>query len=204
MLSKGASDMGYEEFLDALGKKESGGDYTNEKLPGRLGKYQMTEAALDDAGYAKYDGQQDDVFKHGWMGKNGIHSKDDFLNSPSAQEDAVREFHKKLNGYIHHYGLDEAIGKTINGVEITMSGLLAGAHLVGAGGLIEYIKSNGAEDVPDGNDVPISEYIKEFAGFSVSNKAISASYQSSLSEDQKEPDNQTSSAGSAASMPGMK
>lgn len=156
--------MDYEDFLDALGRKESTDDYAAVNDGGHLGRYQMCEAALEDAGYVKYDDQQDGVFEYGWTGKNGIHSKKDFLNNPEAQDDAVRAYHQKLNGYIHHFGLDSSVGKTIKGVEITPGGLLAGAHLVGMNGLIKYIRSNGRSDVPDDNGTRVSEYIKKFAG----------------------------------------
>ena len=51
--------------------------------------------------------------------------------------DAVEEVTESL------VNLDEIVGKVINGYTITPSGLLAGAHLKGAGSVIKYLKSNG-------------------------------------------------------------
>jgi len=68
---------------------------------------------------------------------------------------------------IQNLGLTKYLGQTINGVEITQSGLLAGAHLVGYGGLKKYLTSNGADDVKDGNKTPISQYIQKFGGYTV-------------------------------------
>jgi hypothetical protein len=196
--------MDYLDFLDALGKKESTDDYGKENDFGRLGRYQMGESALVDAGYvAKYDKRQDGNFKYPWTGKNGIFSKEEFLDDPLAQERAVREYHRVLNGYISHYDLDKHIGKTINDVEITPGGLLAGAHLVGVGGLIDYIDSKGKDDVPDANGTPISEYIKEFAGPGGPDKEAMASHKRAASEEREGLEGKIFSA-SAAPIPGMK
>ncbi|RUM59563.1 MAG: LysM domain-containing protein, partial [Persephonella sp.] len=45
----------YKDFLRALGYRESGGRYNIENSYGYLGKYQMGESALKDAGYYRGD-----------------------------------------------------------------------------------------------------------------------------------------------------
>lgn len=48
----------YDDFFEALGQKESSGNYASiNKKHGYLGKYQMGEAALIDSGYYKRDGK---------------------------------------------------------------------------------------------------------------------------------------------------
>ena len=69
--------------------------------------------------------------------------------------------------YIKNLGLDKYVGREINGQLITASGLLAGAHLVGVGGLKKYLNSNGKNDVKDATGTPVSLYIKRFAGYDV-------------------------------------
>lgn len=96
----------------------------------------------------------------------GIYSNNDFLNSPNAQEIAIRATHKKTCGYIKNYGLDKYIGSTYNGVTITQSGLLASCHLVGVGAMRKSLATG--EIVWDGNGVPAYEYMESFGGYDIS------------------------------------
>ncbi len=158
----------YEDFLHALGYRESGGRYNIENQFGYLGKYQMGEMALKDAGYYKGDPTRKNDWIGEWTGKDGVWSKEDFLNNPAAQENAIREFHRKMWSYIKAAGLHRYIGRTIGGVQITESGLLGGAHLLGVGGLRKFILSGGRQVPRDGNGTPISEYMRKFAGYDIS------------------------------------
>ena len=159
----------YEDFLKALGYRESGGRYNIENSYGYLGKYQMGELALQDAGYYKGDSTPNKNDWIGeWTGKDGVWSKEDFLNNPQAQENAIREYHRKLWKYIKALDLDKYVGKTVGGVYITESGLLGGAHLVGVRNLAKFLKSNGREIPRDGYGTPITEYLSRFSGYDVS------------------------------------
>ncbi len=158
----------YQEYLDALGQRESGKDYQAVNQYGFLGKYQMGEAALIDAGYYQKDGTKINDFSGAWTGKNGINSKEDFLNNPQAQEDAIRSYNQRQWQTIRANDLDLYVGLTIGGVEITESGLLAGAHLLGVGNLKRFLESNGQFVPKDGNNVPITDYIKRFNGYDIS------------------------------------
>ena len=53
-------------------------------------------------------------------------------------------------------------GSTINGIDITPSGLLAGAHLVGNGGVGRYTSSNGRIIPTDRNGTSIEKYFNKF------------------------------------------
>lgn len=163
------SDKTYERYLQALARKESGGladPYRAQNQAGYLGKYQMGELALIDAGYYRRDGTSRNDYHGKWTGKDAIHSKEDFLNSPQAQENAIRAYNRKQWGYIRHYGLDEFVGTTLsNGQTLTASGLLAGAHLVGVGNLQKYLHSDGKTVPRDGNKTAISHYIDAMADF---------------------------------------
>jgi len=158
----------YRDFLRALGYRESGGRYWIENRYGYLGKYQMGEAALKDAGYYKGDITRRNDWIGEWTGKDGIWSKEDFLRNPRAQENAIREFHRKMWRYITALGLDRYVGKVVRGIVITESGLLGGAHLLGAGNLKRFLKSNGAIIPRDGNGTPITHYIEKFGGYDIS------------------------------------
>ena len=158
----------YKDFLRALGYRESGGRYNIENTYGYLGKYQMGESALKDAGYYKGDPTRRNDWIGEWTGKDGVWSKEDFLNNPRAQENAIREFHRKTWKYIKALGLDKYVGKTIKGIYITESGLIGGAHLLGAGNVKKFLKSNGRIIPRDGYGTPITEYISKFSGYDVS------------------------------------
>ncbi len=85
----------YQDFLDALGHRESGGDYRAVNQFDYLGKYQMGEGALIDTGYYTPDGtSRNDWQKSHFTGKGGIDSKAEFLASPAA----ARGRHSRLYG----------------------------------------------------------------------------------------------------------
>ena len=151
----------YSDFLDALGMRESSGNYDAENRYGYLGKYQMGKLALQEAGFLDSDGEWTSL-----ANSYGIDSETDFLQSPKGQEAAIRACHGKLCEYIRHYGLDEYVGKTYFGVKVTQSGLLEACHLVGAPSLKKSFRNH--EMVYDGNLVPASEYMELFAGYDIS------------------------------------
>ena len=160
-------------FLEALGAQETKGKdnpYFCMNKAGYVGKYQMGEQAMADMGiYYKKNGK----YNNDWSGifrenKYGINCLWDYRKSPEKQEQLQVDYKKKDWQYIKNKGLLCYVGKTINGVVITESGMLAGAHLVGAGGLSRYLKSNGTDDVKDGTGTPVSKYIEQFAGYDVS------------------------------------
>ena len=158
-----------QQFLNDLGARESAGNYKAFNRYGYAGKYQMGEAALIDAGYyrkpsRRYNNDWSGIF----LGKDGIYSIQDFLNSPKAQENAQIIFKKKQWSYLKAVGADNYLGLIINGFLITPSGLLAGAHLKGVGSVIEYLKSMGKYIGKDAFGTSIESYIKQFANYDVS------------------------------------
>ena len=56
----------------------------------------------------------------------------------------------------------------IGGVKVTESGMLAAAHLAGAGNVKNYLRSLGEIDVSDAYGTSIAKYIKKFSGYDVS------------------------------------
>ena len=158
------------DFLEDLAKSESSGNYLAKNTKGYLGKYQMGEEALVDAGYyyrrpegEKYTNKWD----NGFTGVDDIYSEEDFLNDPIAQENAVRAYQHAVWGYIKNEA-EKNDGKIINGIKMTKSGMLAGAHLVGHADLKRYLKSNGTYIPRDANLVSVEKYIKNYAGYDIS------------------------------------
>jgi hypothetical protein len=168
--------MTYDEFWAALAQHESG-QFTNPngiKNPyGYLGKYQMGEGALIDVGFfslpcgMQWNGTNDFGQNGRWTAlanQFGVNSADDFLNSPAAQEYAARVYAQVLWKYIQRDSLDQWIGQTVSGVQITASGLIAGAWLVGVPQLREYLRSNGSVVPTDENKTPVTQYIQDMGG----------------------------------------
>ncbi len=157
-----------KDFLNDLGARESGGNYKAFNRYGYAGKYQMGEAALIDAGYYKKPSGR---FNNDWSGiftgRDGVRSIRDFLNNPAAQENAQIIFKKRQWGYLKAVGAHNYVGKTINGYMITPSGLLAGAHLKGAGSVAKYLKSDGKIIEKDAFGTSVETYMKRFAGYDV-------------------------------------
>ena len=157
-----------QEFLNDLGARESGGNYKAFNKFGYAGKYQMGEMALIDCGYYKKPSKN---YNNDWsgefLGKDGVKSIQDFLNSPQSQENAIRAYIKKQWRYLKAFGAHKYLNQIINGYKITESGLLAGAHLKGVGSVLNYLSSNGKNNSKDAFGTSIEEYIKRFAGYNV-------------------------------------
>lgn len=93
------------------------------------------------------------------------------LNSPAIQYEIIKEWIAHLCRQIRNNNLNEYFGKTIQGVEVTESGAIAGMHLVGIGGLGAFLgipKFQGSKQI-DGNGTHISKYIKMFNHFDLEN-----------------------------------
>ena len=158
-----------KDFLTDLGARESGGNYRAFNRYGYAGKYQMGEMALIDCGYYKKpSGNYNNDWSGEFLGKDGVFSIQGFLNNPNAQENAQIIFKKKQWRYLKALGAHKYLGQIINGYEITASGLLAGAHLKGAGAVISYLKSGGKNNSKDAFGTSVESYIKKFANYDIS------------------------------------
>ena len=158
-----------KDFLNDLGARESGGNYKALNKYGYAGKYQMGEMAMIDSGYYTKSSR---IYNNDWsgkfLGKDGIYSMQDFLNNPVAQENAQIVFKKKQWSYLKAVGADKYCGQVIKGYKITPSGLLAGAHLKGAGSVIDYLRSGGECNSKDAFGTSIESYMKKFADYDIS------------------------------------
>lgn len=152
----------YADYLRALAQRESSMNQYAVNQYGYAGLYQMGKAALQDAGYKNSSGA--------WTGKDGVTSQAAFLADAQAQTNAITTYHQKAWNTIQAYGLDKYVGQTVNGVQITPSGLLAGYHLLGIGnatnpGLQAYLQTG--KNPKDPNGTTIASYIAKFGGYSL-------------------------------------
>lgn len=136
----------YLAFREALGFKESGGDYKIINEFGYMGKYQ---------------------FGRGTLKMIGIRDVNVFLNNPDLQEAAFYA-NASRNKWILRRDIARFQDKIINGVKITESGILAAAHLAGAGNVKKYLRSGGTNSFNDGFGTSIKHYFKKFAGYDTS------------------------------------
>lgn len=154
----------YGDFLQSLAKRESSGDGHSVNQYGYAGLYQVGESALIDAGYYRRDGTEANDWRGGWTGKNGVNSLNDFLDNNAIQTQAITGYHDALWDQIKVRGLDNKVGQTYQGVPITPSGLIAAAHLIGAGGLRSCLNGGSCTDA---NTTTARSYMSQFGGFDV-------------------------------------
>jgi hypothetical protein len=176
MQNQESTTTNFSAFASAIRQGESTDDYGSlgpdpkDKNLGRqhFGAYQMGCAALADIGFVE---KQDDLNEPKWTAyaqSLGVTSKADFLRNKTAQDVAFKRWMKKNDNYLQNY--KTYIGQTIHAtrvgdVYITESGLLAAAHLVGHGYVEEFLKSGGKTDHRDDNNIHVSEYMAQFAGY---------------------------------------
>ena len=143
LLYTGKSFTGFKE---AIAFKESQGQYKLINSLGYMGKYQFGVSALRAI---------------------GISNLTVFLNDPMLQEKAFHALLAKnkweLKDEIARYE-----GKIIGGVRVTESGILAAAHLGGAGSVKKFFKSNGRRFIKDDFGTSLRSYMKIFGGYDTS------------------------------------
>ncbi len=133
-------------FKEALAFKESRGNYFSVNTFGYLGKYQFGKETLKMI---------------------GIYNSSEFLNDPELQEKAFLA-NSARNKWILRREIKRFVGKKINGVMITESGVLAAAHLAGPGSVKKYLRSYGAIGFSDAYGTSIQNYMKKFSGYDTS------------------------------------
>jgi len=133
-----------KRFLQDIGHRESGNRYHVTNTLGYMGKYQFGKSTLRGLGF--------DV------------TRKEFLNNPQLQEEAMMALlqhnKRKLQKYIDIFN-----GKTVNGNKITESGILAAAHLGGAGSVKRFFKSGRV--FKDAYGTRITSYMVEFSGYDI-------------------------------------
>ena len=72
------------------------------------------------------------------------------------------------NKWILRNEIEKYEGKIINGIEITESGILAAAHLGGAGSVKNFFKNKGGQHFRDAYGTSLKSYLKAFGGYDLS------------------------------------
>lgn len=152
-------------FFEALGMRESNNNYKIINSFGYVGKYQFGEEVLIDTGYYIKNGAAKNDWKGEWTGKDGIRSLDSLLNSPRVQNKIVKQLALMNWSAAKKNGLHLYLNREVNGVHITKSGILAGMHLVGVKGVVDFIKYG--KNSKDGFGTGVKDYLKKFKNYHV-------------------------------------
>lgn len=136
----------YLGFKEALGFKESRGDYHIVNNYGYMGKYQFSKSTLR---------------------MMGLKDTNNFLYDTRQQEAAFSAY-TSFNKWVLRNDIKRYAGKTIGGIKVTESGILAAAHLAGPGNVKKFLRSSGENRFEDANGASIRYYLKKFSGYDTS------------------------------------
>ena len=136
----------FNGFKESLAFKESGGRYSVINKFGYLGKYQFNLNTLK-------------MYK--------ITDINKFISSPFLQE-KIFLINVNRNKWILRKDINWFVGTFINGIEVTESGIIAAAHLSGAGNVKKYLRANGDFNKKDAFGTSISAYMSYFANYDLS------------------------------------
>jgi hypothetical protein len=133
-------------FKEAIALKESEGHYKKVNSLGYMGKYQFGAETLKTI---------------------GIYNCVSFIDNPRLQEKAFVALLAK-NKWLLQDEIDKYEGRLINGIKITESGILAAAHLGGAGSVKKYFRSNGKRYLRDAYGTSVRSYLEDYSGYDTS------------------------------------
>ena len=135
----------HNKFLDEVGFRESSNNYKAVNQFGYLGKYQFGRKTLNAIGF-------EDVSNY------------EFLSNPEIQEEAMLVLLQK-NKHTLRREIKKYVGETVNGIYITESGILAAAHLGGAGNVRKFFRKG--YEFEDGNGTKMTSYMIRFADYNL-------------------------------------
>ena len=135
----------HNKFLDEVGFRESSNNYKAVNQFGYLGKYQFGRKTLNAIGF-------EDVSNY------------EFLSNPEIQEEAMLVLLQK-NKHTLRREIKKYVGETVNGIYITESGILAAAHLGGAGNVRKFFRKG--YEFKDGNGTKMTSYMIRFADYNL-------------------------------------
>ena len=138
-------DNEFNDFRDAMGFRESSDNYKCVNKWGYMGRYQFGKTTLKSL--------------------NITTTKKDFLNNPKLQDYAFKEL-CFANRWTLRREIRKWVGEKYKGVVITESGILASAHLLGAGNVRKHFK--GRKGVfKDALGTSLNDYMKKFGGYKI-------------------------------------
>jgi len=140
-------ELEFNRFISDLGRRESGNNWLSVNCIGCFGEWQFAEPTLHYLGYKTVTLKK---FK-----------KNPEIFPPELQR-RVLESLIKVNLFLMK-DYEQYIGKTIKGVTITKSGMIAAAHLGGAMSVKRFLISQGNLNKKDVLGTSVSNYMKKFS-----------------------------------------
>lgn len=139
---------GMQSFLKSMARVESNNRHDVVNRFGMMGKYQFHPRTVRELGFKV--------------------TRQEFLSNPALQDSVMiaymRSNRTDLRKVIRKYS-----GRYVNGVLVTESGILAGAHLGGTGGLLAFFyPERYTGKTVDANGTSIAYYMKKFGGYNLS------------------------------------
>lgn len=128
-------------YIDKIGHLESRGNYSVTNQFGYMGKYQFGKNTLRGLGYTE-------------------HEIKGFIKDKHMQEEAMLKLTEHNLDVLRNYGLMKYVGYNVNGVYVTVEGMLAGSHLLGPHAVKQFIEKG--KIGRDGNGTTIVTYMKQF------------------------------------------
>ena len=132
----------YNKFLDTIGFKESRNQYDVVNTIGCLGRYQFKLSTLHGLGFNC--------------------TAEEYLVDTILQEESMVAYLSYHQNLLHDV-IEAYNGTVFNDIYVTESGILAAAHLAGAGGVRGYF--NGYGDVSDAYGTRLTNYLENYSGY---------------------------------------
>jgi hypothetical protein len=139
----------FSRFINDLGYRESANNWLCINLIGCFGEWQFAESTLKYLGFKKVTLKK---FK-----------KNPEVFPRELQRRALKTLIDVNLAFLANY--ERYIGKTIKGVVITKSGMIAAAHLGGAGSVKKFLTSSGKMNNKDCLGTSIYDYMKKFSNY---------------------------------------
>jgi len=139
----GIFDAGnWAKYGSVLGQRESSNNYHSVNQFGFCGRWQFGVGARIDGGYVRPGTQQHNVSSPNvWLGKDGVFSREDWLDNEDVQNAAMVVYTKA-----HFNALTTRHALTSNSSLPRCAGLLAAAHLLGVGGAMNFVRGSNGHD----------------------------------------------------------
>ena len=130
-----------EKFLDHMAQRESDNTPSVVNKFGMMGKYQFDPQTVRVLGFRV--------------------SKYQFLRNPELQDSVMVSYMRANNSLLDRI-IESYEGRKFKGIKITRSGVLAAAHLAGAGNVKKYFSDGDMHGRTDANGTSIRDYLQEF------------------------------------------
>jgi len=130
-----------ERFLDHMARRESDNTPNVVNKFGMMGKYQFDPRTVKVLGYRV--------------------SKNQFLRNTELQDSVMVSYMRANNSLLDRI-IENYEGRKFKGIHITRSGVLAAAHLAGAGNVRKYFADSDMNGRTDANGTSIRDYLQEF------------------------------------------